>query len=249
MRTVNAFLLPTLAEPERLCGQTVVVIDVLRATTTIAVALANGAARVVPCLEVEDARKAVAELRGEQALAGGERGGLPIPGFDLGNSPREFGPEIVAGKTIVFTTTNGTRAMQQCHLAARVLLAAFVNAGAVLKRLASEPSASIVCAGTRGEITREDTLLAGYLCHALGQAGATMNDEALIACDAWRAVAARAGTNEPAPEQLAGELRETQGGRNLKAIGLEGDILDAARLNSIDLAPALDVEKWSIAGR
>src|SRR5262245_18694621 len=159
---LDVYLLPDLAEPAALAGKTVVVIDVLRATTTIIRALAAGAREVVPCLEVEEARRISSEL-GSAAILGGERGGVPIPGFDLGNSPAEYTRERVGGKTVVFTTTNGTRAMQRCKLAGRVLLGAFVNFSAICRELSGTDEIAIVCAGTDGHVTREDTLLAGAI--------------------------------------------------------------------------------------
>jgi len=131
-RQIDVYLLPALVEPADLAGKAVAVIDVLRATTTIIQALAAGAAEVIPCLEVEEARRIAVPLGG-RAVTGGERGGKQIPGFDLGNSPAEFTPERVAGKTVVFTTTNGTRAMQRCKEARRVLVAAFTNLSAVCR--------------------------------------------------------------------------------------------------------------------
>src|SRR5438132_10850132 len=107
----------------------VVVIDVLRAAPTIFQALAAGATEVVPCLEVEEAKKIAVQIA-RSAILGGERGGKQIPDFDLGNSPAEYTPERVAGKTVVFTTTNGTRAMLRCEAARRVLIAAFTNLSA-----------------------------------------------------------------------------------------------------------------------
>src|SRR5258706_13920045 len=133
-RQLDVYLLPALVEPAQLAGKTAVVIDVLRATTTIVHALAAGATQVIPCLEVDEARRIAAEL-GERAISGGERGGKQIPGFDLGNSPAEYSRERVAGKTVVFTTTNGTRAMLRCKAARRVLLGAFVNFSAVCREL------------------------------------------------------------------------------------------------------------------
>src|SRR5438874_11853400 len=125
-RQIDVYLLPALVEPAELAGKTVVVIDVLRATTTIITALANGATQVIPCLEIDEARKAAADF-GSPAILGGERGGRPIAGFDLGNSPAEYSREQVAGKTVVFTTTNGTRALLRCKAARRVLLGAFIS--------------------------------------------------------------------------------------------------------------------------
>lgn len=167
MRSLQAHFLPDLTTPEALAGGTVVVIDVLRASTVIVHALAAGAREVIPCLEIEDARQVAARLPKGQAILGGERGGLPIEGFDLGNSPSEYTAERVAGKTVVFTTTNGTRAMQQCRQARRVLIGALVNASAIVEAVAAEDQVHLMCAGTRGEITREDVLVAGLLADRL----------------------------------------------------------------------------------
>jgi 2-phosphosulfolactate phosphatase len=163
MTSIQAHFLPQLTTPEALAGQTVVVIDVLRATTVITTALAAGARRVIPCLEVDEARQIAARLPKNEVLLGGERHGLPIEGFDLGNSPADYTAERVAGRTLVFTTTNGTQAMRQCHQARRVLIGAFVNLRAVVAALTESESVHLLCAGTNGAITREDVLLAGAI--------------------------------------------------------------------------------------
>jgi 2-phosphosulfolactate phosphatase len=239
MNTLDAYLLPALVTDEELAGRTVVVIDVLRATTTIATALANGAREVIPCLEVDDARQAAATHADGECLLGGERGGLPIAGFHMGNSPSEYSRERVLCRTIVFTTTNGTRAMMRCRQARRVLLAGFVNAGAVLAALTDHPNLALLCAGTAGQITREDTLLAGYLVEQLASRQAyDLNDQARIARDAWITVARR--------DSLATALRDSRGGQNLAHIGLGADIVSSAQIDRLALVPELDLEKWSI---
>lgn len=222
------------------------VVDVLRATTTMTAALAAGAEGVVPCLEVETAREVAARMRaaGRPVLLGGERGGVRIEGFDLGNSPAECTPQRVAGRTLVFTTTNGTRALEACQAADRVLLAAFVNREAVVQALQSAAHVHVVCAGTQGRITREDTLLAGALVDALeeqsvGNDRAIGSDEARLAQGAWRDVVARCG-GMPSPSALARELADSQGGRNVRALGLEADLQDAAALDRYRLVPELD---------
>ena len=139
---VRAHLLPTLVDPEQLRGRVAVVIDVLRATTTIIHALARGAECVIPCLEVEAARQAAQKI-GSSALLGGERGGMRIDGFDFGNSPTEYVSEKISGRTIVFSTTNGTRAMLHCRQAAKILLGAFVNRAAVAQAVSSAALRSV----------------------------------------------------------------------------------------------------------
>src|SRR6516162_9824086 len=105
-RDVHVHLLPELAAPGRLRGGVAVVIDVLRATTTIIHALAAGCTAVRPCAEVEEARELAGGMRAGRVLLGGERGGAPLPGFDLGNSPREYTTKVCRGNTLVLTTSN-----------------------------------------------------------------------------------------------------------------------------------------------
>jgi 2-phosphosulfolactate phosphatase len=229
----------------------VVVIDVLRATTVITHALAAGARAVIPCLEVDDALRTAAKLPVGQAVLGGEREGLKIDGFDLGNSPDEFTPASVGGKTLVFTTTNGTRAMAQARLARRVLIGAFVNGSAIVNALAGESHVRLLCAGTRGEVTREDVLFAGFVADAVLERRAPaepppeINDQLLIARDCWRAFLAEQPGGGLAGG-LAATLRSTQGGRNLSKIGLERDIDVAAHIDRFAITPRLDVPDWQI---
>ena len=156
-------------------SQTVcVVIDALRATSTMLTALANGATRIFPVKEISEALERKASH--PEALLAGERNGALIRAgqtggvdFDLGNSPREFGVERVAGMEIIMTTTNGTRALQACGGARTVLVCAALNLGAVARwiRLDRTQRVLIVCAGTFEEAAYEDTLVAGALCELL----------------------------------------------------------------------------------
>src|SRR5437867_11477008 len=109
-REVQVHLLPELAPPGRFVGGVAVVIDVLRASTTIVHALVAGCTAVRPCAEVEEARELAGQMRAGRVLLGGERGGVPLPGFDLGNSPGEYTGQVCKGKTLVLTKSNGTRA-------------------------------------------------------------------------------------------------------------------------------------------
>lgn len=254
--SLHVHLLPALVAPEALAGRTAVVIDVLRATTTIVTALASGAAEVIPCLEVEDARRRAAELPGE-CILGGERGGLRIEGFALGNSPAEYRPDVVGGKRVVFTTTNGTRAMLHCRQAQRVLVAAWVNFSSLCQLLAQERHVDVVCAGTDGQVTREDTLLAGAIVDDLMKSGGevrghvgrkpeiVLNDQAEIACDAWRAAVGQM----TGQSLLTSQMRRSLGGRNLIEIGQENDIELAAQIDHYDLIAELDLQAWSIRRR
>jgi 2-phosphosulfolactate phosphatase len=149
-----------------------VAIDVLRATTTLTVALANGAGPVTP---VATPAGALA-LRERQpgSLACGERGGRMVAGFDLGNSPFEYGAERVGGRPLIFASTNGSHAMIAAARAKRRWLGAFVNAGAIVEALAGAAHVTLVCAGKLGRPALEDAACAGWLCAALEARGATL---------------------------------------------------------------------------
>ncbi len=246
---------PALTSAEELADGIVVVIDVLRASTTIAAALAAGAGEVIPLGTVEEARETAAAFgRGQQVPAtqspvlGGERSGGKIAGFDLGNSPSEYTPAAVGERMLIFTTTNGTQALQICGRAKKTLIGAFVNFSAVIRELvnaaASASPLHLLCAGTDRKITREDVLFAGAVADRLsgstvGRQG--LNDEARIAQDVWRqAIGEVEFPSAVANQRLAETLRDTQGGRNLIGIGLGADIGDAAAVDRFDFAPVFD---------
>jgi len=247
---LNVHLLPDLVPPSALAGRTVVVIDVLRATTTICHALAAGAVAVVPCLEIDEARAKAEELGRANVALGGERRGLKIEGFDLGNSPTEYTPASVGGRTVVFTTTNGTRAMRHASQAGEILIGAFANLAAVVGVLESRDEIDLVCAGTGGAITAEDALFAGAVVEQLtksrefGGKGCKLdlNDQARLARDAWHEID---GQLWP----LAHTLRDCQGGRNLIAEGFDADIDTAAKIDTFDFVPRLHLSTGRITLR
>ena len=196
MKTIEVLFTP--AEFRALHGRDLretacVVFDVLRATSTIATALANGAAGVVPVSEIAEAL--VWRRRQQGILLAGERGGVRIRSahasggdFDLGNSPREFTREVVLGKTIVTTTTNGTRALRSCAGAKVVLAGAFLNLSATaafLRRLDPE-HLLLVCSGTGEDEAFEDTLCAGALAAEFAADDACFSSSAERAVELWR---------------------------------------------------------------
>ena len=249
---LNVYALPQLVAPEALAGGATVVIDVLRASTTIVYALESGAAEVVPCLEVEEARQLAARLPPDDTLLGGERGALAIAGFHLGNSPVDYSPYRVSGKTIVLTTTNGTRAIRHARLAGRVLIGAFVNVAAVYERLLDAERIDLLCAGTEGQISEDDVLLAGLLVERLERQGGLsyeLNAQAVTARETWlRAFALpRALGAEPLDaETLAAALRRSRGGQKLAAVGLEADTLAAAHMDRFRGVPHFDADSGRI---
>jgi len=250
--TLNVYALPKFVDPRELAGGTAVVIDVLRATTTIAYALDAGAKQIIPCLEIADALALAEQFSPDEVLLGGEREGSPIEGFDLGNSPDEYTPERVEGKTVVFTTTNGTRAINHARAADEVVLAAFVNAGAVVWRLVDREHIHILCAGTDGKMSDDDILLAGMLVERLQREGGMVyqqNGQAMTARETWLhsfALPQALGAEVLDPDRLAAELRKSLGAQNLMSLGMDDDILAAAWISRFDLVPQLDPKTMRI---
>jgi 2-phosphosulfolactate phosphatase len=167
--------LPTLARRD-LRDAVCVVFDVLRATSTFVAALQNGAKAIVPVSEIAEAL--AWRQKQPDVLLGGERDGVKIRAaqtggidFDLGNSPREYTPEKVRGKTIVSTTTNGTRALRACAGAQAVLAASFLNLTATVEFIKKLRPTHVVpvCAGTHENLALEDVLASGALCEMLDE--------------------------------------------------------------------------------
>jgi 2-phosphosulfolactate phosphatase len=249
-RSIRVHLAPALVDPADLRGRTVLVIDLLRATTTISYALAAGAKEVVPYVDVEEVRRAADEARrrGESVLCGGERGGRRIDGFDLGNSPREYTPEIVAGRRVLFTTTNGTRALDHARHAELILVACFANLSAIEVVVKNAAAIDILCAGGAGSVIREDVVAAGAFVARLARAcSATINDSALVARDAW--LAGSRGLDFDSPEltpTLAASLAHGEHGRHLIALGYEEDLALCATVDSLEVAGVFDPRVRSV---
>lgn len=169
----------------------VVVVDILRATTSMCTALANGAEAIVPVAGDRDEIKLAVDrwqLEAGEYLVAGEKDGIKLSYADLGNSPLEFKRDIVEGKTIVFTTTNGTRAICESAAFGEVFIASFVNFRAMLNFLISNnKDVLIVCAGWKGQFSLEDTLFAGKLAKTLISVGRfiTGDDSSLAAMQLW----------------------------------------------------------------
>lgn len=249
MQELRVHHLPREIAPEALAGSTVVVIDLLRATSTICQALAAGATEVVPFLEVDEAVAAAASDRANIVL-GGERHGKRIDGFDLGNSPSEYTSKAVGGRRVFITTTNGTRALYHARMAARVLVGSYLNLSALTASLKSEPQVDVLCAGTDGDVTSEDIMAAGALVNQLRELSKSrgqLNDNARSAANYWGKVRNIAElTSRNISDVLQTMLRESAGGRNLIEIGHDHDLVDCARIDALDIVPELDIPAWRI---
>jgi 2-phosphosulfolactate phosphatase len=231
---LDVLLTPGELVPSEIAGRTVVVLDVLRASTTIVEALAAGARTLFPVATIEEAIGLAKTLGRDEVLLAGERKALPIEGFDLGNSPREFTPERVGGKIVVMSTTNGTLAITAASGSERVVVGSWLNFQAVVDELArSGAEPVLLCAGRDRSFGLEDAVCAGQmaaaLLRALPEVEWEMNDGA-------RAALALA-EEFPDPAQL---FPVTAAGRAIIDAGLGEDLDYCARTDLRDVLPVLD---------
>jgi 2-phosphosulfolactate phosphatase len=209
-------------------GRTVFVIDVLRATTAMCAALYHGARAVIPVAATEEALRLAQTIGSDDVLLAGEQNCVRIPGFHLGNSPLEMTEQAVRGKTLIMTTTNGTKALLACQGAAAVYPACAGNlsrAGArAHEALEQHRDILIVCAGRDGAFALDDAYCAGQLAiAALGgrKVRRGLNDAAIVSLDLVR----RYGSRWERP------LSYSRGGRELIKLGFRDDVVDAARVD------------------
>jgi 2-phosphosulfolactate phosphatase len=214
-------------DPSHIDNATVVVIDVVRATTTILEALASGARTIFPTESTEEAVKLAASLGREDTILCGERRGAKIDGFDLGNSPREYLPHVVEGKKLVMSTTNGTRALRAAQEGGRVVLCAFTNLAAVARHVSEDDHVVILCAGQEDRFSLDDALCAGHLILRLLE---RLGEEPELD-DASRAAGALASVRKPSE----GLLRLTAAGISVIEIGLGDDLQLCSEVDRHDI--------------
>jgi 2-phosphosulfolactate phosphatase len=224
---LDVVLLPHDLKPGQLAKRATVVFDVLRATTSMTAALAAGVKAIHVFSDVDSVRAAKASA-GDSVLMCGEVNCFAPPGFDLGNSPGQFTPASAA-RTVLMSTTNGTRAILAAKESKHLFAAALVNATATAKALAATGcDITLLCAGTGGNVAMEDLLGCGAVIDSLVSIGASPTlggDVSRIALRLFR-------DNRL---QLSELLRETDGGRNIIAAGLTPDIDFCARVDAFDI--------------
>lgn len=229
MRVEVRFTIPEAASVD-LAGATAVVVDVLRATTTLTTALSRGARAVFPAASTEDALRLAQSLGREDTLLCGERKGLRIEGYDLGNSPREYTRETVEGKRLIMNTTNGTRAFLAAEDADAVVALSFLNLGAVASEVRDRERLLILCAGREDTFALEDAVCAGLLLERLREDGVEVDPD-----DGARAALSLVRGHEVSEAFLA----STQAGKALLAAGLGEDLEWCARLDALTVVPAM----------
>ncbi len=216
---------------------TAVIIDTLRFTTTACQALAAGAADVTVAAEIEEARM-IAASSPQAALLCGERHCHLIEGFDLGNSPLDYSESRVRDKRLVFSTTNGTRAVAAARETQEIVLAGLVNRLRVSRALAGSPTsvAWILCAGTDGEAALEDILAAGAILDGSPDLEPG-NDAARLAHTAWQSLTRQQEAGPALTSAIEQLFSLSRGGRNLIESGYAPDVQFAARLDTCDALP------------
>ena len=230
---VSVSFAPWQLDEMSLNDKNIVVIDVLRASTTIATALRNGAKEIIPVSSIDSAVKISSSLFGDVTLRGGERNGKMIEGFNLGNSPSEYTREAVDGKTIIFLTTNGSAAMVKGRYAKNQLVASFVNLTAVVTYLVSlESDFLLICAGQDNRFCLEDAVCAGKIIAAYERASGTEvdpDDSALAAI----------ALEKTYGKSILKLLKQSAHGRHLTDIGFAEDLKTCADIDTVPVLPLL----------
>ena len=221
---------PVLADELFFTGKTTVVIDILRASTTIVQALANGAKEIVPVGTIEFAVKVSGGMFGGQTLLGGERNTKKVEGFALGNSPSEYTTEVVTGKTIVFYSTNGSRAIVKAKYSSNLFICSFNNIKALAKHLKKlNEDVIILCSGNNNFFSLEDSVCAGMLINELttGKKKNNLTDASTSALTLFDSFG----------KDIHKMLCETEHGQLLIKNGYEEDLKACAELNKKDVIP------------
>lgn len=211
-------------------GRRVVVVDVLRACTSLAFALHAGIEQVIPVDSVEGAKQLQSTLDRASSLLAGEQDSAKVAGFDLGNSPREFQDPHLEGKTVIYALLSGPPLLTRSMEALEKLLLSFVNMGALVRYLSTKEDSelTIICSGHDGRFAMEDMVAAGMLIELLGKGNSELlNDGARAAWILYLAYR----------RELRTMIRESAAGRDLIEQGLEADLDESIRLDAVDLVP------------
>lgn len=217
---------------EDLRDKTVVIIDVLRASSTMVTALYNGAKGVIAVKDMDDASKYSHSLDTESFLLSGEKNGITIEGYDLGNSPLEHTREAVQDKTIILNTTNGTKAIRRCNLADKIIIGSFLNLETVIEYLRQcDDEVVLVCAGWRGRLSLEDILCAGNIIYEFtsGQLPDSARDGAKVAF----------GLYEKFGDDIESTIKSSNYAVRLKDIVSEDDLSYCCQRSIMQVLPVL----------
>ena len=230
---LDVFFTPSHVKSVDTVGRLVAIVDVLRASTSVATALGNGARTVIPVEGADEVIMRAREFERSEIRLAGEQKMLPITGFDLGNSPQDFTREAVEGKTILITTTNGTRALLGVQGARDIVIASYVNFTAVLTLMkvaaSSNTDIAIICAGEEGSFTLEDAACAGRYVRAIPKRSdsVSVND----------AAAASVLIEKKYGDNIAKVFKESSHGQALQEAGFGADLAAAAEVDAYPVVP------------
>jgi len=231
MNSLEVVFTPQEIKNIRWSDKLIVVIDVLRASSTIVTALANGCRGFIPILSPEQAKEKAQQFEKEEALLGGEREGKKIKGFSLGNSPREYQKDIVEDRIIIFSTTNGVKTLEMVKDASRVIIACFLNLQTVCNYCSNfKGNILLVCAGREGCFSLEDAICAGMIINSLKDfysIESPKRDSNLTAQILYKKLG----------NDILDMLRKSQHGRYLEKIGLGKDLEFCSRLDIYNIVP------------
>ncbi len=231
MNNLETLFIPEEIKNIKLAGKLVVIIDVLRASSTIVTALANGCRGFIPILSPDQAKKKAQQFEKERILLGGEREGIKIEGFDLGNSPREYKREAVKDKTIIFSTTNGVKTLEMAKGAHRIIIGSFLNLQAVCNYCINyRGDILIICAGKEGRFSLEDAACAGMIINSLRDVFSGACQEVDVNLTA-QLLYVKFGNN------ILEIFRKSQHGRYLESIGLGEDLKFCSQLDFFHIVP------------
>ena len=231
MNDLEILFIPEEIKNIELADKLIVMIDVLRASSTIVTALANGCRGFIPILSPNQVKKKAEQFEKERVLLGGEREGIKIKGFDLGNSPREYKREAVKDKTIIFSTTNGVKTLEMVKGAYRIIIGSFLNLQAVCNYCTNyKGDILIICAGKEGRFSLEDTACAGMIINSLRDVFPGVCQEADANLTA-QLLYVKFGNN------ILEILRKSQHGRYLESIGLGEDLKFCSQLDLFHIVP------------
>ncbi len=226
MKTIDVCLSPDLMHLYQVSDRTVVVVDILRATSCMTTALAHGIKSILPVRSLNEALA----LKSDDVYTAGERDGKKVEGFDLGNSPFEYMQDYLKGKSIAFTTTNGTQAIAKSDGAREILVGSFLNLQAIVDYLRKTPdNILVVCAGWKGKFNLEDTLFAGAVVDGLAGSFEPECDSALAAAQLYNT----------AKNDLYGFLKNSSHVKRLGRLGIEKDISFCLTHDTYGIVPIL----------
>lgn len=233
LNTLDVFFSSQTFQEEILRNKVVVVIDVLRASSTIITALMNQAKGIIPVEDMGEASRISQSVDSDNLLLCGEKDGVKIEGYDLGNSPLEYSVDRVKDKTLIFNTTNGTKAIKKAVGSSNLFVGSFLNLSTIVHTLNEEQKDIIlICAGWRGRMAIEDLLFAGNVIYNLGNGSLPQEarDGSKVAF----------GLYEKFRDDISDVIRSSNHAERLKEIAGESDIDYCAQRDICDILPVLN---------